>query len=210
MHRKFACYTRVGMQRCTRYREQIKSTALAGRLFLVHSLSVRSVDEMIAQFLPEVREFITRHTAYNKHDTGGEGRFILRKSQEDVPRNGRGASRRGRGDARGAVPGRHGGFHMVVCAGWPSMKGKFGAGKVCAHQPRRGTASGRPSRQSISPPAQLSLPRQLIRARQLSLPRQLIRARQLSLPRYRLVPSRSWREPSPALPAKLSAILSTH
>ena len=90
------------------------------------------------------------------------------------------------------------------------MKGKFGAGKVCAHQPRRGTASGRPSRQSISPPAQLSLPRQLIRARQLSLPRQLIRARQLSLPRYRLVPSRSWREPSPALPAKLSAILSTH
>ena len=24
----------------------------------------------LAFFLPEVREFITRHTAYNKHDTG--------------------------------------------------------------------------------------------------------------------------------------------
>ena len=26
--------------------------------------------ELLLQVLPEVREFITRHTAYNKHDTG--------------------------------------------------------------------------------------------------------------------------------------------
>ena len=31
---------------------------------------VVGVGEEVLFFLPEVREFITRHTAYNKHDTG--------------------------------------------------------------------------------------------------------------------------------------------
>jgi len=28
-------------------------------------------------FLPEVRKFITRHTAYNKHDTGWANAFLV-------------------------------------------------------------------------------------------------------------------------------------
>ena len=40
----------------------------------------------ILSFLPEVREFITRHTAYNKHDTGWAKGASLTRARATPPR----------------------------------------------------------------------------------------------------------------------------
>ena len=39
-------------------------------LLVTTVFSFEQYEYVLVVFLPEVREFITRHTAYNKHDTG--------------------------------------------------------------------------------------------------------------------------------------------